>query len=85
MHNGSAVSLFWTIFVDEIEQNHAVLVYWSFVSHLQTPLIIIKICHSPDRDLWAQTLRAREWAQDSKARENVMHSVRTCGNEYNYY
>jgi len=31
MHNGSAVTLFWTIFVDEIEQNHAVLVYWSFV------------------------------------------------------
>ncbi len=28
---------------------------------MQTPLIIIKICHSPDRDLWAQTLRAREW------------------------
>ncbi len=24
MHNGSAVTLFWTIFVDEIEQNHAV-------------------------------------------------------------
>ncbi len=31
MYNGSAVTLFWTIFVDEIEQNHAVLVYWSFV------------------------------------------------------
>ncbi len=27
MHNGSAVSLFGTIFVDNIEQNHAVLVY----------------------------------------------------------
>ncbi len=29
MHNGSAVSLFGTIFVDDIEQNHAVtlLVY----------------------------------------------------------
>ncbi len=31
MHNGSAVTLFGTIFVDEIEQSHAVLVYWSFV------------------------------------------------------
>ncbi len=27
MHNGSAVTLFGTIFVDDIEQNHAVLVY----------------------------------------------------------
>ncbi len=27
MHNGSAVTLFVTIFVDDIEQNHAVLVY----------------------------------------------------------
>ncbi len=27
MHNDSAVTLFGTIFVDEIEQNHAVLVY----------------------------------------------------------
>ncbi len=27
MHNGSAVTLFLYIFVDEIEQNHAVLVY----------------------------------------------------------
>ncbi len=26
MHNGSAVSLFGTIFVDDIEQNHGVLV-----------------------------------------------------------
>ncbi len=25
MHNGSAVTLFGTIFVDDIEQNHAVL------------------------------------------------------------
>ncbi len=31
MHNGSAVTLFRTIFVDDIEQNHAVLVYWSVV------------------------------------------------------
>ncbi len=27
MHNGSAVTLFGIIFVDDIEQNHAVLVY----------------------------------------------------------
>ncbi len=27
LHNGSAVSSFETIFVDDIEQNHAVLVY----------------------------------------------------------
>ncbi len=27
MHSGSAVTLFRTIFVDDIEQNHAVLVY----------------------------------------------------------
>ncbi len=57
MHNGSAVTLFWTILVDEIEQNHAVLVYWSVVLNqyitFETPLIIIKSCHSPDPDLWA--------------------------------
>ncbi len=31
MHNGSAVTLFGIIFFDDIEQNHAVLVYWSVV------------------------------------------------------
>jgi len=56
MHNGSAVILFWTIFVDEIEQNHAVLVYWSFVlnqyiTFANSPYNYEKL--SPDRDLWA--------------------------------
>ncbi len=64
MHNGSAVTLFGTIFVDDIEQNHAVgylfidLLYYINISHLQTPLIIIK-AHSPDRDLLAHRKRER--------------------------
>ncbi len=89
MHNGSAVTLFWNIFVDEIEQNHAVLFLLIFciksISHLQTPLIIIKSClliaicgRTEIKSAWVSS-------QESKARANVMHSVGTCGNEYNYY
>ncbi len=32
------------------------------ISHLQTPLIIIKSCHSPYRDLWAH----RKWERASE-------------------
>ncbi len=42
MHNGSAVTLFGTIFVDDIEQNHAVLVYLSVVLNQY-----IKFANSP--------------------------------------
>ncbi len=42
MHNGSAVTLFGPIFVDDIEQNHAVLVYLSVVLNQY-----IKFANSP--------------------------------------
>ncbi len=40
MHNGSAITLFGTIFVDDIEQNHAVLVIYCIES-------IYHICKLP--------------------------------------
>ncbi len=63
MRSGSAVTLFGTIFLDEIELSQAVVLYSDNVSHLiltscllncciksishlQTPLIIFKSCHS---------------------------------------
>ncbi len=67
MHYGSAVTLFGTILIEDIEQNHAVIVYWfvvlnKYILHLQTPLIIIKSGHSPYRDLWAH----RKWEHVSE-------------------
>ncbi len=63
MRSGSAVTLFGTIFLDEMAQNQTVVLYSDNVSHLifylcllngfiksishlQTPLIISKSCHS---------------------------------------
>ncbi len=97
MRSGSAVTLFGTIFLDEMAQNQAVVLYSdnvshliltscllncciTSISHLQTPLIIFKSCHSVYCDLWAH----RKWSiredasefsctlneQDSKARAN---------------
>ncbi len=73
--------------------------WWIEQNHASTCLLIFciksiyHICKLPfklkavswSRSVGAQKLRAHEWAQESKARANVMHSVRTCGNEYNYY
>ncbi len=63
MRSGSAVTLFGTIFLDEMAQNQTIVLYSDHVSHLifnfcllnsciksishlQTPLIISKSCHS---------------------------------------
>ncbi len=78
----SAVSLFGTIFLDDMAQNQAVVLYSDTVSHLiltscllncciksishlQTPLIIFKSCHSQFyRDLWEHRKWSRERASE---------------------
>jgi len=66
MHNGSAVSLFGTIFVDDIEQNHAVLVYWSvvlnqYIKFANSPYNYSNLSLSLSQSVGAPKLRAREW------------------------
>ncbi len=65
MRSGSAVTLFVTIFVDDrVKSCSTCLLICCIkpISHLQTPLIIIKSCHSPYRDLWAH----RKWELESE-------------------
>ncbi len=50
MHNGTAVTLFGTIFVDRAKSCSTCLLICCIK---QIANSIIKSCHSPDRDLWA--------------------------------
>ncbi len=61
MRSGSAVTLFGTIFLDEMAQNQAVVLYSDNVSHLILTSCLLNCCIY--RDLWAH----RKWSIRERA------------------